>query len=320
VEGSVDQAIDRAAEELAPRLTGRVATHQPLAPLTSLRVGGPAALYIEPADEQDLQEAAGVVSRLGLDTLVLGRGTNLLICDDGFPGAVFRIAKGFEWIRMSGESVVSAGGGLRLPQVANWAARRRLEGMEFAIAIPATVGGGVRMNAGAHGKSISDVLVSARVWRLGENRADEMTGKDLAMTYRRSALGSADVVCSASFQLAPGDGEEIRAKMESYRRHRAETQPNEAPNAGSMFRNPPGGSAGKLIESAGLKGKQVGGAEVSRLHANFFLAREGARAQDFYDLMSLVQAGVKAESGTTLVPEVRIIGTFDTSRGSVVSS
>ncbi|HEX2178780.1 MAG TPA: UDP-N-acetylmuramate dehydrogenase [Actinomycetota bacterium] len=307
----LQETLRRAAEEIAAGATGRVKFSEPLAPFTSFRVGGPAGVLVEPKNETDLEVTGSVVSRLGLDVLVLGRGTNVLIGDEGFPGVVIRMGKGFEWIRAAGEHGVEAGGGANLPQVANWAKRRGLSGMEFATAIPATVGGGVAMNAGAHGSSLSEVLESARVCHLAEGRTEELSMEDLQMSYRKTSVGPGSLVCSARFRLAPGDPAEIASRMERYRGHRTETQPSEAPNAGSTFRNPPGHSAGGLIEAAGLKGFRIGGAEVSSKHANFFFARPGARAQDVFDLMVHVQAEVEQAAGVTLVPEVRIIGFFD---------
>jgi UDP-N-acetylmuramate dehydrogenase len=307
----LEETLRRAAEEIGPRATGRVKYHEPLAPFTSFRVGGPAGVLVEPKNETDLEVTGSVVARLGLDVLVLGRGSNVLIGDDGFPGVVIRMGKGFEWIRAAGEDGVEAGGGANLPQVANWARRRGLAGMEFSVAIPATVGGGVAMNAGAHGSSLSEVVESVRVCRLAEGRTDELSVEDLQMSYRQTAVGPGSLVCSARFRLHPGNPAEIAARMEKYRIHRSDTQPSEAPNAGSTFRNPPGASAGGLIEAAGLKGHRIGGAEVSPKHANFFFARPGARAQDVFDLMVHVQAEVRKNSGVTLVPEVRIIGFFD---------
>lgn len=309
----LDRKLRRAAEEIGASAHGRVALHEPLAPFTSFRVGGPAGVLVEPRDEHDLEVAGSVVAGLGLDTLILGRGSNVLIGDAGFPGIVLRMGKGFEWIRAAGEDGVEAGGGANLPQVANWARRRSLSGMEFSVAIPATVGGGVAMNAGAHGSSLSDVLESARVCHLAQGRTIEVTADDLQMTYRRTAVGPGSLVCSARFRLTPGDPAEIAARMEKYRLHRSDTQPSEAPNAGSTFRNPPGSSAGHLIEAAGLKGHRIGGAEVSDKHANFFFAHPGARAQDIFDLIVFVQAEVEKSSGVTLVPEVRIVGYFENS-------
>jgi UDP-N-acetylmuramate dehydrogenase len=307
--------LEQAATQLAERVRGKVSLNQPLAKYTSFRVGGPAAILLEPEDDVDLERIGPVISRFGLATLVLGRGTNVLVGDSGFPGVVIRIGKGFEWIREGGGSEVEAGGGLPLPVVANWAAKRSLTGMEFAVAIPATVGGAVRMNAGAHGSSLSEVLRSARIYRLSSGRAEDLSVDGLGMRYRQTVLGPADVVCWARFKLSPGSREEIAARMERHRKHRTMTQPSEAPNAGSMFKNPEGSSAGALIERAGLKGHRVGGAQVSTKHANFFLAHAGATAQDVYDLMAHVQAEVLVKLEILLIPEVRIVGTFDVTAG-----
>ena len=169
------------------------------------------------------------------------------------------------------------------------------------------------MDAGAHGSDVSKVLESVRICYLDVGRTDEVEAADLDMAYRRTKLGPGSLVCSATFRLQPGSPERIAAKMREHRQHRAVTQPSEAPNAGSMFKNPPDRSAGSLIEAAGLKGSRVGGAEVSAKHANFFLARPGATAQDVYDLMALVQRAVEERFGVTLIPEVKLIGSFDLS-------
>ena len=307
----LDHKLRRAAQEIAESAAGKVALKESLAPFTSFRVGGPAGVLVEPRNEKDLEVTGSVVARLGLEVLMLGRGSNVLIGDEGFAGVVIRMGKGFEWIREAGPDGVEAGGGANLPQVANWARRRALSGMEFTVAIPATVGGGVAMNAGAHGSSLSEVLESARICHLAEGRTEELGVEELRMGYRRTAVGPGSLVCSARFRLKPGDPAEIATRMERYREHRSGTQPSEAPNAGSTFRNPPGKSAGGLIESAGLKGHRIGGAEVSRKHANFFFARPGARAQDVFDLIVYVQSEVEKASGVTLLPEVRIIGFFE---------
>ncbi len=312
---TLDEKLRLAADEIAVSSSGRVAFKEPLAPFTSFRVGGPAGVLVEPRDEKDLEVAGSVVSRRGLDVLILGRGTNVLIGDDGFAGVVIRMGKGFEWIRGAGADGVEAGGGANLPQVSNWARRRSLTGMEFTVAIPATVGGGVAMNAGAHGSSLSDVLESARICYLAEGRTVEISAQDLQMTYRETAIGPGSLVCSAKFRLAPGEQDHIAARMDRYRLHRSDTQPAEAPNAGSTFRNPPGQSAGALIEAAGLKGHRIGGAEVSPKHANFLFARPGASAQDVFDLMAFVQDAVERQHGVLLLPEVRIIGLFDNADG-----
>lgn len=289
-------------------------TEVPIDRFTSLRLGGPAAILVEPADEQRLAQVGMTLGRHGVDVLVLGRGTNILVSDHGFNGAVIHLTKGFEWIR--GEPpFVEAGGAVPLPQVSNWTARRSLTGMEFAVAIPATVGGGVRMNAGAHGRDISDVLVSAVVCHLAKGELETLTPGAMDMSYRQTGLGTDDIVCSARFQLKVAEPSHIARVMHEYRSHRSETQPAEARNAGSMFRNPPGRSAGRLIESVGLKGVRCGGAEVSSKHANFFIAHPGATAQDVYDLMVRVQTMVSKATQVVLIPEVRLVGAFDQTSG-----
>ena len=305
-----DSDVQGLAAALRGVLAGRVAVGEPLAPLTSFRVGGPAAVFVEPTDEADLVRVAEAIASHPVPVLVLGRGTNLLVSDQGFPGIVVRLTSGFEWIAGDGTSV-DAGGGAPLPKVANHAARRSLAGMEFAVAIPATVGGGVRMNAGAHASSISSVLSWARVVHLTTGLEETLSVENLNLSYRSSSLTATDVVCAARFDLVPGDRGDIGRRMEEYRLHRATTQPAEAPNAGSMFRNPDGGSAGMLIEAAGLKGTAVGQAEVSDRHANFFLARPGATAQQVLDLMVKVQRAVEEHAGVVLQPEVHVVGAFE---------
>lgn len=175
------------------------------------------------------------------------------------------------------------------------------------------------MNAGAHKSQVSEVLESARICFLEKGRIEAVPKDRLQMDYRRTVVGRTDVVCSAIFKLQEAERDAIWDRMKDHRLHRIASQPADQPNAGSFFRNPPGSSAGRLIEAAGLKGARVGGAEVSLKHANFLVARPGAKAQDVYDLMAMVQSRVLDASGLLLVPEVRIIGPFDTSRGEVRS-
>lgn len=303
--------IELLQSELARRgITAAAAV--PFVKLTTFRVGGPAALFAEPEDEDALLDLCALAGDRSVPILVLGRGSNLLVSESGFPGLVIRLGRGFDWIKGEGQEV-EAGAAAALPQVANWAARRSLSGFEFAVAVPASVGGAVRMNAGAHGSEISQIVRVARVLRLPAVQTEDMTSQDLDMSYRRSSLGFGDIVVSARFRLRQGEREEILGRMEAYRAHRSATQPSEARNAGSMFKNPPGESAGRLIESCGLKGFRVGGAEVSVKHANFFTARDGAKAQEVFDLMTQVQRTVADTIGVTLIPEVRVIGEFQRS-------
>jgi UDP-N-acetylmuramate dehydrogenase len=299
-------ALARALEEALP---GRVARDRPLGPLTTYRLGGPGALVLEPASAGDLVAAARVLGAGDVPLLVLGRGSNTVVSDEGWPGAVLHVGTGLSWIEGDG-GTVRAGAGTSMPQLANWAARRGLTGLEFLVSIPGSVGGGVRMNAGAHGREIREALAGATVLDIESLEPREIAAPDLGMGYRWSSLSARQIVVDARFSLESGSPAAIRERMESYRRHRAETQPGAALNAGSVFKNPPGDHAGRLVEAAGLKGFAVGGARVSEKHANFFVAGDGATAQDVFDLVHSVRAKVAAEFGVELEPEVRFAGAF----------
>jgi UDP-N-acetylmuramate dehydrogenase len=226
---------------------------------------------------------------------------------------VLRLGPGFTWIEAAtgAQHALSVGAAKPLPLVANWAARRSLGGIEWAVAVPGSVGGAVRMNAGAHGGDMSRCVHTARVVDLRGGSLEARDAGALGFSYRHSGIEDHEIVADAVLQLAPRDEAEIRSVMETYRRHRAETQPGALQNAGSTFKNPPGDSAGRLVDGAGLKGFRVGGASVSTIHANFFMAQPGARAQDVFDLVAEVGRRVYAATGIELEPEVRFAGPFD---------
>jgi len=305
--------LSEITRRLSERVRGTVQTDHPLAGLTTYRVGGPTRVYFEPADADDIAVLADLLQRApDVPVLVLGRGSNLLVADSGFPGVVVRLGVSFSWIRGrdADRDMMVAGSATPLPLLANWAARRGLAGVEFAVAIPGSVGGGVRMNAGAHGGEIADALRSAGVIDLRTGVHAQVPAADLGLAYRQSRLADHELVIDATFDLLRDDEVAVRGRMEAYRKHRAETQPGAVQNAGSTFKNPPGDSAGRLVEAAGLKGHRVGGVSVSRLHANFFIADEGARAQDVYDLVHEVRGLVKERMGVELDPEIRFVGDF----------
>ena len=300
------------ADAMRARLEGRVETDLPLAPLTTYRLGGRARLFVEPAGRGDLDRLAALLRELDgdLPVLPLGRGSNLLFSDAGYDGIVIRMAAAFGRLEGSAEKVI-AGAGVALPQLANWAARRGLAGAEFAIAIPGSIGGGVRMNAGAHGADVGTILRRVDLIDLVSGESGVVDAVDLDLTYRHSSLTDQKVVLQAELELVPDRAEDVKERVESYRRHRGETQPPAVQNAGSVFKNPPGDHAGRLVEAAGLKGFASGAAAVSELHANFFIARPGARAQDVYDLIGAVRKRVHEASGIWLEPEVRFVGRFE---------
>jgi UDP-N-acetylmuramate dehydrogenase len=308
-------------ERLAALVEGTVAFDHPLASMTTYRLGGAAAVLFEPASAEDLLGVSEAMNESGLSPedvslLVLGRGSNIVISDRGFDGLVIRMSSKMGWIRSQEQDRphrVNAGAATSMPLLANWAARRSLAGLEFTVGIPGSVGGGVRMNAGAHGGAVADTLTDAATYTLGDNAIRVRDAATLELDYRHSSLGRADVVVSASFDLVPDDQGAIKARMERFRKHRADTQPGALQNAGSTFKNPPGDSAGRLVEAAGLKGHSVGGAQVSELHANFFISSDEATAQDVFDLVHDVRRKVLERFDVDLEPEVRFVGPFDRS-------
>jgi UDP-N-acetylmuramate dehydrogenase len=308
-------SLDDLCRRLRETTRGRVEANRPLRSLTTYRLGGPARLYVEPADVADLGALWAALREAGdVELLLLGRGSNLVVSDRGWPGVVVRLGPGFSWIepwREEGQEGLRAGAATPLPTLANWAARRGLSGLEWLVAIPGSVGGAVRMNAGAHDGAVATRLHSMRSFDLGRGELASRAASALGLAYRRSGVTERELVLEASFSLAPADPDCIRATMDRYRRHRAATQPGALQNAGSTFRNPPGDSAGRLVEAAGLKGFRIGGALVSELHANFFMASEGATSQDVYDLVAAVRAQVRARFGVDLEPEVRFAGSFE---------
>lgn len=298
------------AAALEPALPGRVEVGAPLAGLTTYRVGGPAAVLVRARREGDLAVVANALTRTRPPLLVVGRGSNLLVADEGFPGLVLVLEGEFEEIETAPGSV-RAGGAVGLPVLARRLAAAGLTGLEFYVGIPGTVGGAVRMNAGGHGRETVEVLESARLADLQADGlgADRAVG-DLALGYRTSAVGPTDVVVSATFMVAPDDPGACEARINEIVRWRREHQPGGA-NAGSVFRNPPGDSAGRLVDAAGLKGLRVGGAVVSEKHANFIQAEAGARAADVRALVLEVQRRVAETSGVTLRPELHFVGFGD---------
>lgn len=310
-------SLTAVAARLSGSFAGRVEVAMPLAVFTTYRLGGPAELYVEPAGIEDLRALGRALAAEGyrpgdVPVIALGRGSNLVVSDKGLAGVVVRLGPPLAWVRPGGVTgALEAGASTPLPQLANWAARRGLAGLEWLVSIPGSVGGAVRMNAGAHGGEVASVLDHASIVDLDDLTVAHRTARDLELAYRSSNLGDRAVVVSACFRLRLDDEANVRARMEECRRQRAETQPGAAQNAGSVFKNPPGDSAGRLVEAAGFKGYRVGGAEVSRRHANFFVATDDARAQDVFDLVAVVRAGVRARFEIDLEPEIRFVGPFE---------
>ena len=285
---------------------GCVRENVTLAPYTTMRTGGPAALFAEPRSAQQLAHVHQWAQEKGLSLLILGNGSNLLIADSGFDGLVIHLGRALSEVSVFANTL-TAQAGASLAAAARAAAQASLTGLEFAAGIPGSIGGAVCMNAGAYGGEIAQVIVSARV--LTPEGVRMVSRDELSLGYRSSAvMQNGWVVLEATFEFAPGSPDEIKATMADLAARRREKQPLEYPSAGSVFKRPEGHFAGKLIEDAGLKGLRVGGAEVSPKHAGFIVNVGGATARDVLELIERIREKVYAMSGVTLECEIRTIG------------
>jgi len=300
------RAVEAARSVLRQALGERVRFDFPVAPLTSFRLGGPAAIYVEAESGEDLQ-AVGRALREGVPLLVIGKGSNLLVSDRGFPGVVLRLGRSFRWTARDRDRL-TAGAAMPLPALAGVALQHALAGLEFGVAIPASLGGSVRMNAGAHGHSLDEVVESVELFALDDGGPRVIPAEDAGFRYRDSTLGRDAVVVGATVRLRPGERAEIRRHMDEAREWRRATQPLSEPNCGSVFKNPPGDHAARLIEAAGAKGWSVGGARVSDKHSNFIVAGPGATASDVYRLIESLRERVSDRFGIDLEPEVHVVG------------
>ncbi len=285
----------------------------PMAGYSSLRAGGKAEVLV------DLQDRAQLVSLLqychaeGIAWRVIGRGSNILVVDNGFDGVLCRLAGEFATIRRApeiGPTAIIAGGGCSLTELLGWCMKHGLGGLEFLAGIPGSVGGAVRMNAGAFSGCIGESLQSVSIADPDGSLADKNV-ESLTLRYRNCGINGYDMerlmILSAGFQLQEADSEKMKEKMHDYLSRRKKNQPLPAPSAGSFFKNPEGHYAGRLIEAAGLKGRRIGGAMVSPVHANFIVNADGtATASDIIHLMQRIQEKVVTETGIFLEPEVHI--------------
>ena len=295
-------------DELALRLGATATRHAPLGSRTTYRVGGTAALGVEPADEEALVQVARAMVGLDVPVLVVGNGSNMLVADAGFAGLAVVLGAGFQGLAVVGTEV-RAGGAHPLPALARRTAAAGLTGLEWAVGVPGTVGGAVRMNAGGHGSDTVATLVAYRLVDLSSAVAAEHPVEDLAAGYRHTSIAASQVVVDATFRLTVGDPATGRSVIDEIVRWRRANQPGGA-NAGSVFTNPPGDSAGRLIDACGAKGLRIGTAEVSPKHANFIQADRGGSADDVRRVMDRVRAEVAASFGVELTTEVRLVG-FD---------
>jgi UDP-N-acetylmuramate dehydrogenase len=305
--GGLDVCADLLRAAVGDRLTCDV----PLGPRTTYRVGGAAALFLEAASESDLVAAAAAVAASGVPVLVVGKGSNLLVADRGFAGLAIVLGDAFAEIGVDG-TTVRAGAAAALPVVARRTVAAGLTGFEWAVGVPGSIGGAVRMNAGGHGSELVECLARVRVVDLAageDGGVRTVAPADLDLGYRRSNLTATTVVVDASLALASGDREAGERELAEIVRWRRDNQPG-GPNAGSVFTNPPGDAAGRLVEAAGAKGLRLGTAAVSEKHANFIQADPGGRADDVHALMLEVRRRVADRFGIELRTETILVG-FD---------
>jgi UDP-N-acetylmuramate dehydrogenase len=292
-------------------LDGAVFCDEPMARHTSFRIGGPADIYVECASITDLNATLNICAEHSLPWALIGKGSNLLVSDDGFRGALLTLGKQFKSFSLPDIALdqrkLVAGGGVLLSTLVQSAFKNGLSGFEFAVGIPGTVGGAIRMNAGSAEEWIGRMVDSVTVLRPGEGLV-RYDGSELPWQYRSSGLPSGEVVVECALRVMPGNIGHIRARMEASMNRRKKSQPLTKPNAGSVFRNPQGASAGKLIDDLGLKGYSIGDAQVSEMHANFIVNNGRATARDVVAIIMHVRRRVKEAYGIELQPEIRFIG------------
>ncbi|MFC4183075.1 UDP-N-acetylmuramate dehydrogenase [Saccharococcus thermophilus] len=295
-------------KELLSANVGKVKEMEPLANHTTMKVGGPADVFIKPDNVESLKKAMAIIQQHQVPWRAIGRGSNLLVSDAGVEGVVMKIGEGFDELHADGETV-TVGGGYSLVRLATLMSKQGLSGLEFASGIPGSVGGAVYMNAGAHGSDMSQIVKRALIL-FSDGTIQWLTNEEMEFAYRTSVLQTKKrgICLAAELQLASGNREEIMAKMRKNKDYRRETQPWDKPCAGSIFRNPLPHYAGKLIEEAGLKGYAIGGAKISEQHVNFIVNTGTATAQDVFDLIQFVKTTVYERYGIHLQTEVEIIG------------
>ncbi|MBQ7986388.1 MAG: UDP-N-acetylmuramate dehydrogenase [Clostridia bacterium] len=275
---------------------------------TSFKIGGPADEFAEVYNEEELKELIEYAKNKGIPYTIMGNGSNLLVSDKGIRGLVIKLAKGFDSVEVQGDKII-AKAGILLSKLANVALENGLSGLEFASGIPGTLGGAIYMNAGAYGGEMKDVVGKVTYLSNGEIKTAEKGELDFGYRHSRFS-GKEDIVLSAEILLEKADKTEIRAKMDDFKERRCSKQPLSMPSAGSTFKRPEGYFAGKLIEDAGLKGKAIGGAQVSEKHSGFVVNTGDATCQDVLDLIKFIQDTVYDKFKVKLETEVKMLGEF----------
>lgn len=300
------------AEATAGFLSGKIRWHEPMADYTTYRIGGPAEALVFPESSSEIARLLQVLRRLDVPSLLLGRGSNVLVADSGVRGVVIVLGRSFGAIEIVGQTaagvLIRVEAGCALARLVNWTVEQGLAGLEFAVGIPGSVGGAIVMNAGAWQQEMRDVLEQVTLMD-GCGAVAVRPVTQMAFSYRSWGEASDRIALEGRFLLAPDDKEEIRRRCLANLAKRRARQPRMAASCGSFFKNPGGGrTAGQLIDQAGLKGVRVGGAMVSPVHANFLVNCGGATASDILNLMKVVQDRVAETFGVLLEPEVRFVG------------
>lgn len=287
---------------------GKVKENEPLANHTTMKIGGPAEIFVEPSSIDNLQNTLELILHNKQKWRAIGRGSNMLVSDQGIDGVVIKLGAGLDQLEVNGNEV-RVGAGFSLISLATIISKRGLTGLEFAAGIPGSVGGAVYMNAGAHGSDISQILKKARIL-FSDGTFEWLENQEMEFSYRTSVLQKKrpGIVVEVVFQLAQGERDSIVAEMQKYKDYRRKTQPWNFPCAGSIFRNPLPNYAGKLIESAGLKGYSVGGAKVSEMHGNFIVNHNNATAEDVLNLIQYIKDTILEKYQIVMETEVEIIG------------
>ncbi len=298
-----------ALSDIITHPNSRLRFKEPLAKHTYFGIGGEATAYIEISTTDELSALAHFHRQWDVPIAIIGRGSNLLVSDTGFKGISVRLIGELAKSEVDGNTV-SVGAGLSLPRLSKTMSRQGLSGVEFALGIPGSVGGALIMNAGAWGSSFGDVVTNVTVMD-DTGELVNLTHAEAAFEYRHSRLDAYFCVTGATLELEPGDVDAITERMQAFYKQKVETQPFAEENAGCMFKNPPGDSAGRLIDISGLKGYRIGGAEVSTVHGNFILNIDNATATDVLDLVAHIQQQVREKTGISLQTEVKRLG-FDT--------
>ena len=287
-------------------IEGRVLVEAPMRQFTSIKVGGPADSLFFPKDVDELRKLVRYARRKSIPFFIIGKGTNLVVRDKGVRGWVISLTQGMKKIQLNGE-VVEAGAGLPLQRLVQFTIRKGLTGLEPFFGIPGTVGGGLAMNAGAWGAELKDVLHSITLMK-EDGEVVERSRPRLKFSYRRLDVPSSWIILKGRFQMKKGKKEEILERVKSYSEMRKRTQPLDYPSAGSIFKNPKEGPAGKWIEEVGLKGFRMGQAMISDRHANFIINLGKATAEEVIDLMELVEKKIYEKKGISLEREVEVVG------------